>query len=459
MNKMLLGVLIALFVAVGVFVIFRVFAGSTKINGSQFNGTKVTDGTVTALKLTTTTPATTTFTTADASDTITLRARADLCRGNPEAKLAPDAKIVIDGVTVVMNVPSTTYTNYTTSISLPSGSHTIAINLTNPYDVIKGAGKRTCNKAIYVEYVQLSGPDAVRPTFTAITGGGRNFCGILSDKTVACWGSNTHGQSGGSSVGAVDYVASQASIDRCIATNGYDNGGGFSCTDTIWNDDVVITKPYVIPGLNNVTKIAANDRETCAVSLARVYCWGTPASTGIANYMPTLKQGLEGVTNIGANAFRDTCAYASGTSTITPTGVYCWGQTYNSDTPQLVTTISPDQMSAFPAQRCSITTGKAYCSGQGFWGQLGNGTLTESATPVEVQGIIGTPTSVVSNNGNTNCALASGIVYCWGNNWYGEVGQGIAGVFDPGAGGAYYYQEYSKGAPWYYTTAQKITLP
>lgn len=461
MNKILLGVVVALFVAVGAFVIFRVFAGSTKISGSQFSGTKVTDGAVNALKLTTTTPATATFATVDASDAITLRARADLCKGNPDAKLAPDAKIVIDGKTeVIMNVPSTTYADYTSSLVLPAGSHTIAINLTNPYNTIKGAGKRTCDKAIYVDYIQLSGPDVVKPTFTSITAGERNFCGILSDKTVACWGSNFWGQSGGSSFDGVDYIASQASIDRCIATNGYDNGGAYSCTDTIWNDDVVITRPYVIPGLNNVTKIASTQRETCAVSGGKVYCWGSNFYPGVfGNYTPTLKQGLEGVVDIGAQQYMDFCAYANGSSTITPTGVYCWGNTYKSGTPQLVTNISPSQLSNYPKQNCNITTGKVYCSGQNYWGQLGDGTTTDSSTPVEVQGIVGTPTSVVSDGLSTNCALASGTVYCWGNNWYGEVGQGTAGVFDPGAGGAYYYPEYSKGAPWYYNTAQKVTLP
>ena len=83
-NRILLALVVVLFVAIGAFVIFRVFAGSTTVAGSQFNGTKVTDGTVTALKLTTATPATATFATVDASDSITLRARADLCKGSPD---------------------------------------------------------------------------------------------------------------------------------------------------------------------------------------------------------------------------------------------------------------------------------------------------------------------------------------------------------------------------------------
>ena len=162
--------------------------------------------------------------------------------------------------------------------------------------------------------------------------------------------------------------------------------------------------------------------------------------------------------DIGAHAYTDFCAYANGSATITPAGVYCWGGSYQSGTPQLVTNVSPTQLSTWPTQQCSIASGAVTCSGQNSYGQIGNGTIGATGSGTVV-GISGNPTQVVSNSYAANCALASGNVYCWGNNWYANIGQGTAGVFDPGAGGAYFYPEYSGGAPWYYTTAQKVSLP
>jgi len=75
---------------------------------------------------------------------------------------------------------------------------------------------------------------------------------------------------------------------------------------------------------------------------------------------------------------------------------------------------------------CAIaTTGAAFCWGSNMFGQLGNGSTTWSATPVAVT----MPTSVTFtaiNAGFTHtCALtASGTAYCWGNNIFGQLGNG-----------------------------------
>jgi hypothetical protein len=81
-----------------------------------------------------------------------------------------------------------------------------------------------------------------------------------------------------------------------------------------------------------------------------------------------------------------------------------------------------------------LTSGGVDCWGNDDNGNLGNGTFTESATPVTVEGVGGTGTltgvtSLVGDGfqfvGEGYCALlTSGGVDCWGDGYYGELGNG-----------------------------------
>lgn len=72
-----------------------------------------------------------------------------------------------------------------------------------------------------------------------------------------------------------------------------------------------------------------------------------------------------------------------------------------------------------------------YCWGLNTEGQLGNGTFTNSTIPVAVQtaGVLsGKTIKQVVTGRNHTCVIASdNLVYCWGYNSNGELGNGIAG--------------------------------
>ena len=70
------------------------------------------------------------------------------------------------------------------------------------------------------------------------------------------------------------------------------------------------------------------------------------------------------------------------------------------------------------------------CWGAGQAGALGDGAFAASAVPVEVEGVggAGTLTGVTSLEGGLlgYCALlTSGGVDCWGDGYYGELGNGM----------------------------------
>lgn len=72
---------------------------------------------------------------------------------------------------------------------------------------------------------------------------------------------------------------------------------------------------------------------------------------------------------------------------------------------------------------CAITPeGGVRCWGNNDYGQLGDGTNTGSNVPVNVIGIQGGTTIVAG--GNHTCVLSGGEVWCWGQNSYGQLGDG-----------------------------------
>lgn len=77
---------------------------------------------------------------------------------------------------------------------------------------------------------------------------------------------------------------------------------------------------------------------------------------------------------------------------------------------------------------CAVANGKAYCWGNNYRGQLGDGTTDDSLVPVAVA-TSGTPlegktvTAITAHHIHT-CAIADGEAYCWGFNGAGQLGDG-----------------------------------
>ncbi|MFV1213323.1 hypothetical protein QML11_28140, partial [Klebsiella pneumoniae] len=73
---------------------------------------------------------------------------------------------------------------------------------------------------------------------------------------------------------------------------------------------------------------------------------------------------------------------------------------------------------------CGVTTaGIGYCWGANSFGQLGNGTTTDSSRPVPVSGLAGV-TAIAAGGFHCLARLSDGTVKSWGNNSYGQLGNG-----------------------------------
>jgi uncharacterized repeat protein (TIGR02543 family) len=206
------------------------------------------------------------------------------------------------------------------------------------------------------------------------------------------------------------------------------------------------TQQFTAAGIDTATAVEAGVFHNCALMQdATVRCWGendygqlgngvisSPPDT--PNPTPVPVVGLNGVAAVTGGAFHSCARLPDGR-------LRCWGR--NSEG-QLGDPATTDFASPTPVPVTGITTatavtgggyhtcallqnGSVWCWGQNDYGQLGNGTTAPAgvpnSTPVEVSGI--TTAVSVSAGGFHSCALlADGTVRCWGQNDYGQLGDG-----------------------------------
>jgi len=184
--------------------------------------------------------------------------------------------------------------------------------------------------------------------------------------------------------------------------------------------------------------ISTGGDHSCAVTTAgAALCWGDNFEghlgdgTNTASLVPIAVSGLgSGVATVHAG-FNYTCAVTSDGAAL------CWGvnsqgqlgngTTNSSLVPAAVTGLGSGvaDVAVFSSHTCALLdAGGVRCWGYNFYGQLGDGTTTESLVPVEVTGLPAAVTSIGVGSGFTCALTPAGAVLCWGNNDHGEIGDG-----------------------------------
>jgi len=154
-------------------------------------------------------------------------------------------------------------------------------------------------------------------------------------------------------------------------------------------------------------------------------------------YEATIKKTITWASDLAAiksaSGTNKTCAIMSN-------NVYCWG--YNTDgqlgNDSLVDSNIPVRVKKetgvlagktitdiFSAEghNCVLADDEMYCWGNNYWGQLGDGSRTDRYKPVKVAGFDSLPIIGIGGTKDTSCAIvSSGKVYCWGANQDGTVG-------------------------------------
>lgn len=285
---------------------------------------------------------------------------------------------------------------------------------------------------------------------TAITVGESHTCALVSGGGVKCWGANGYGQLGDGTTTQrntpVDVAGLASGVTAITAGESHTcalvSGGGVKCWGTGPLGDGTTTNssiPVDVAGLSNgVTAIAAGGSHTCVLlSGGGVKCWGEnqfgQLGDGTTTYSGTPADVISlasGVIAIAAGQLHTCALLSSG-------GVKCWGWNYLGQLGDSTTTdrnIAVD-VSGIASGMMAITAGEWYtcaltsgggvkCWGSNFSGQLGDGTIINRSTPVNVVRLASSAIAIAAGSGHTCALLSGGGVKCWGWNYYGQLGDG-----------------------------------
>ena len=293
------------------------------------------------------------------------------------------------------------------------------------------------------------------PSTNRLEAGTNHTCVINYYDEVYCWGDAAYGQLGNNqatpqplpvavSTGALSGVRQIDSgwnhtcarnMDKTIACWGENSYGALSNQST-----TNLLEPVLSTTVSDTVQVAVGWHHACAINSARsVLCWGMGTSGQLGNGLnttsttPELVFGVVDVRQIALGAMHG-CAVTGAK------WLYCWGgNTYG----QLGTGDTSAELKAYPIMAdvskvatyenttCMIhsVTKSVWCVGDNQYGQAGSATGYNTLAFTQINTMVGTVAKPLSNvvdieaGMNHVCAIdSSGIMYCWGDNFYGQSG-------------------------------------
>lgn len=283
--------------------------------------------------------------------------------------------------------------------------------------------------------------------------GAFHSCALTSDGTAYCWGANGSGELGDGTTAAqaTPVKAGTGEVKFISIGVGTSHTCGLATTGDIfcWGDNSLgalgspnsggVTNqltPALVAGGLSFTALAVGSNHSCAIATGgAAYCWGLNSSsqlgdgTVIARDVPTAVA--------GGKTFRSISAGDGHTCAVTlASAAYCWGNdTFGQigdgssggprSSPSAVaggtafTTITAGGFHTCGSQANGVTS----CWGNNGFGQLGDGTTTNRAAPITVSGAHAF--SQLGGGVSATCAWSSlEGAFCWGTNTSGQLGDG-----------------------------------
>ncbi|MBK8050714.1 MAG: hypothetical protein IPK16_28560 [Anaerolineales bacterium] len=239
----------------------------------------------------------------------------------------------------------------------------------------------------------------------SITMGAEHTCAVLESGHIKCWGRNTHGQLGNATTNSSSVPVDVDNIQRAGAISA---GDLYTCaqladaTLKCWGDnsryqlgdgtlDPVSTTPVAVAGLDRpVAAVATGSNHACAVmDDGSMSCWGW-------GFYGQLGDGTDNSRNLPVTV---------------------------ADLPAAVI----DAVAGTWHTCALLINGAVYCWGLNIRGQIGDGdTFGQYNAPIAVPELTQGVMAIAANAADTCAVLADGAAICWGDNTYGQRGNGDA---------------------------------
>jgi alpha-tubulin suppressor-like RCC1 family protein len=243
--------------------------------------------------------------------------------------------------------------------------------------------------------VEALGDDVVH-----VSGGTRSHaCAVTADTNVWCWGYNDYGQ-----------VGDGSTLER--------------------------HSPFRV-GLTGVAEVSAGDWHTCARKHdGTLWCWGEGRSVDgrFENHLEPVQ-----IVPLGDTVVQASVGSSHACAVKTDGSLWCWGRLNRHGQigdgtlevryePVQVTALGNEvaQVSAGSSTTCAVKTdGTLWCWGENDHGEVGDGTAeTPRTSPVQVASLDNEVTQVSTRRSVTCARTRDGSAWCWGQNAYGELGDG-----------------------------------
>lgn len=296
-------------------------------------------------------------------------------------------------------------------------------------------------------------------TWKDIDVGALHACGIQSDNTGWCWGSDSYGEIGNGATTGLQIapvsingghtwksLRGGASITCGIKSDdttwcwGYGYSGGIGAGGSTTTADV----PTAVSGGHSWAMIDTGAEYNCGISAdGALYCWGLGTNGSLGNgdaperYIPNPQAINNSLTwlkiSSGGPGFGGG-AHSCGIKT--DNSLWCWGMGNSGqlgDNTAAISRATPNQITGGGSWKDISTGGQHSCGimaddtmrcwGDGMNGRLGNAGTAPSATPVTLSGG-GTWKSVGLGRDHTCGIKSDDTAWCWGHGSWGARGDG-----------------------------------